>query len=779
MSTFFNTPTPSDPVTPKPVEAAEIPMEDDGAPSKAAFRVSLADSVPVLHFREASDTAVTKLNTDLGLSLDAVRFARLKSFFTHSVKRDPTVGELRLLNALDQNQKNSPHRIAVGELITQSETLASTWADMMQRHGDLHGVGESFRGVHPVSAPPCSLWDALSLEGRYLSRGGLRPSSVGGLPEEENRTLLLSCPREEAVAAAVGYTPVARVTFGEDHRSLWVRKNPPAEEPVFRPGDFLLHIPALTPRQVYALRNALDALPTPAAVLAAVANKSLLLTALDICPSLDLYIERIAPRSTRLPLDLLCALPPMETGKTDHLLRVSLKQIKPVTGLLRDLGLTATICGQARTGEQTVIHIRNAGGKEDIPAVRLPSEFLKATAAVYLHTFDVPRQTLPAPAPVYAPVSRMPSPHPTENGITPDGTDLTPITLHQGRLAVIPESKTAMSGASVTIPSAGMGYATAAGTAASVTDTLLEAGVSPESMILSVVVTLSSASLLRDSRLIEIICGINRLARDRGIPVDDPAIQIREAAEESIRLSVVAWAQAPELCDDPRVIPDRLWKSCSQPVHKESPSFLIPILSPAYEDSLQALCAALNRDVPSACSLLHISLIPPAEGDGNETADPADIRALCDGITGWATPIFAMSRVHAELILAEPTVREALNRKIHLGYSVIVLGEACQAFAKWGYLPPCLERLTTVDPAPKTATVVYGFEADCATRLLRCPPLAPRESADAYPHLLTLHLPNGQAIPDGFTHRDSRVLGLVNGLDVTTLSRFRCRNRFD
>ena len=80
MSTFFNTPTPSDPVTPKPAsEASEIPAEGEGSPSKASFRVPPADSVPVLHFREAADTAVTKLNADLGLSLDAIRFARRSS----------------------------------------------------------------------------------------------------------------------------------------------------------------------------------------------------------------------------------------------------------------------------------------------------------------------------------------------------------------------------------------------------------------------------------------------------------------------------------------------------------------------------------------------------------------------------------------------------------------------------------------------------------------------------------------------------------------------------
>jgi hypothetical protein len=300
-------------------------------------------------------------------------------------------------------------------------------------------------------------------------------------------------------------------------------------------------------------------------------------------------------------------------------------------------------------------------------------------------------------------------------------------------------------------------------------------------MVLSVSVTVNSPSLLRDSRLIEIICGINRLAHDRSIPVDDPVIRIREDAEEDIRLSVVGWGAASGL-DDPLLSSDRLWRDCGQPIHKESPAFLLPFLSPAYEDSLKALCAALNRDVPSACSLLPIPLTTPTAGGESEAAapvvDPTGIRTLCDGITGWATPIFAMNRTHAEMILAEPTVREALNRKIHLGYSVIVLGEACQAFAKWGFLPTCLKDLTAVETAPETATVVYHFEADVATRLLRCPPLAPRDDAVDFPHLLTLHLPDGQTIPDGFTYRDSRVLGLVNGLDVTLLPRLRCRNRF-
>ncbi|MBQ4112698.1 MAG: hypothetical protein IJD38_07875, partial [Clostridia bacterium] len=405
MPTFSNTPIPpTEPVTAKAASETVKAREDTGeTASKAAFRVPPSDSVTVRHFREAPDATITKLNADLGLSLDAMRFARLKSFFTHSVRRDPTVGELRLLDALDRGHKEAPERLAVGELITESETLAATWADMMDRHGVLHGAGNAFRGATPVAAPPCSLTEALSLEGLYLYHTGLRLPPDDGRGSPDSRTVLLSRPEDEAVAAAEGYTPVARISFGKDTRSLWVRSRPSSEIPSLHPGDFLLYLPGLTFSQVQDLRSRLDALPIPSAVLAPVAASSLLLTALEICPSLDLYADRLTEphtslRGSRLPVELLCAPPTRKPDRVDHLLRVSLKQIKPVTELVRELGLSATVCGQARTGEQTVIRVRNPGGKEDIPVVRLPTEFLKATAAVYLRPFEVPRQTVNPPA---------------------------------------------------------------------------------------------------------------------------------------------------------------------------------------------------------------------------------------------------------------------------------------------------------------------------------------------------------------------------------------------
>ena len=192
-----------------------------------------------------------------------------------------------------------------------------------------------------------------------------------------------------------------------------------------------------------------------------------------------------------------------------------------------------------------------------------------------------------------------------------------------------------------------------------------------------------------------------------------------------------------------------------------------------------------NMEIPTVLIRCEYKGASPTEIEVEVVKRIEDAISSIDGIQHISSSSLEdQGQVQVEFIMgtnvdiAATDIREALNRKIHLGYSVIVLGEACQAFAKWGFLPTCLEDLTAVETAPETATVVYHFEADVATRLLRCPPLAPRDDAVDFPHLLTLHLPDGQTIPDGFTYRDSRVLGLVNGLDVTLLSRLRCRNRF-
>ena len=825
MSTFSNTSTPA------------------GAET-TAFAPPPADSVTVLHFREASEAHLGKLNRDLGLSLDRFSLARLQSFFRDGAHRDPTVGELRLLDRLERSNRHAPCRLAVGELMTASDAVAATWADMMETHGILHRVGELKKGkTYPV-APPCTLTDALSLSGRYLYRTGLKSPVQDG---QGNSYLLLS-PAAEGPAAAEGYVPVARLSVGAESRSLWRRHGdaPYAIPP--RTGDFLLVLPDLTPASITALLEA-DAAGRPViGELRAVAGESLLSVLTAMGDGVDLYADRITTlRGTtaagRVPAELLCEMPaPRPDGTVDCLLRVPLKGVHAATEIIRSLHLTATVCGQLRTGERTVIRIRNAAGKEDIPVVELPTAFLRATAAVYLHRYEVERQTEKPIPPALPPISRQPSPYAAENGLTPEGVDLTPPILHEGQILAIPEADMLVSAVTLTLTEGGMGYASAADAAVTVSDRLAEAGVDPAAMALSVSVTVGAAggspahptdsppesrpSLLTSGMIPEVLCGLYRVAMDRELPVDDPAWAVDEGAE-GIRLTVVGWGYAPSLREDPALSTDRQWRYAGAPVHKESPLYLFPHVGSARIPCLSALAAALNRNAGAGCALHPVTVASvknDTDGLTRHALTEESAAALAEALRGWSTPVFALSHTETRLLLESPPVLAALERRVEMGYPVIVLGEACRAFAQYGLLPEALGEITDLTPAAKTATVTYRFPAEPSVRLLRGRLLAvkdpaPREAdgqadngmavtptdaskpprarfslaglftrstpyspagaasgeipaapvAEKPTALLALRLPDGTTVPDGFVGKNKRVLGLLNGMDTATL----------
>lgn len=102
---------------------------------------------------------------------------------------------------------------------------------------------------------------------------------------------------------------------------------------------------------------------------------------------------------------------------------------------------------------------------------------------------------------------------------------------------------------------------------------------------------------------------------------------------------------------------------------------------------------------------------------------------------------------------------------------MLVLGESCQVFAEWGYLPSALRELRAATDRPASAMVTYSLPAEPAVRLLRRDLLVPAnlQAALSEPHILTLHLPDGTQIPDGLIGRGGCVLGLLNGLDTAVL----------
>ncbi len=766
MSTFSNQPP------------ASAPAEGH------AFAAAPKDDMLVRNLRTSNaKKLLPQLNADLEMQLSEFTYTHIQSLFCNTVRRDPTVGELRLLDALDRHGKDTPARIAVGELTTKSPFIAETWADMMQKHGELHGVGNTLRGNQAVAAPPCTLTDALSLTGHYLERTETRPPKS---------TVLLSAPWQEAVASAEGYTPVARLLVGDGIQTLWTRTGDPLAVTPSHTGDFILYLPHAELGKIRTLvAGELDKVHPLSGDIRAIAQKSLLLTLLELCPGADLYADRLLANSQgngRIPVDILCAYPSVdESGVCDYLLRVPLKQVQGMNNTLKALGITAVICGQVRSNGHTVIHIRDEANKRDIPAADLPSASLISMASVYLHPMSAEQGDGGLPSPIRPSMTRLPSAVCGQNGLTPNGREAVALTLHEGQILRIPEAGVLVSTHSVSIPRRDTAFSASANAVVAVTDTLAEAGVTPLNMVVSVSLTAASVDMLTDGTAISAICGIYRVAAERGLPVEDPVITVAPV-EGLLALTVTAHAEDKEACDRLGITNDRQWCTPGHPVHKESPCFLLPVLRRSYEGSLKALSAALNRDYGAGCVIrpmvmdtteVEVAVEDFADGEENSpatrkesrhTLNPDSVKSLCEQFSNWQIPVFSMSEDDTRMLLSEPTVLEALTRLTDLGYSILVLGDSCKPFAEAGLLPAALTKIKPLSTAGTTATVTYTFPADAATRLLRRNLLTPAGRLnEGDKHLLTLRLSDGTAIPDGFVGRQGKVLGLLNGVDTAVL----------
>ena len=301
----------------------------------------LRDSTVVRHFRVNSpDEYLTRLNLDLGTALTVQDFLRIQVHFTNTAYRDPTVGELRLLDAVTQRNCYTADRIAVSELITQSPAVAETWADMMGKRGAL-GETIAISRSKKNSPPPCTLLDSLNLTGDYLYKTGMRSS--------EN-TVILSSPRQEAVAAAAGYLPIARIKVGGGVRSLWKRRERILEETPCRAGDMIFYVPKLTLQQAQALVAAeADKRRPSIGSIRALADASLLSTILTLCPSVDLHASRLpgaGQNGADIPFSTLCGRASVTAdGTCGYVLRVPLRLMQEATQALQAQNISFVACG--------------------------------------------------------------------------------------------------------------------------------------------------------------------------------------------------------------------------------------------------------------------------------------------------------------------------------------------------------------------------------------------------------------------------------------------------
>lgn len=128
-----------------------------------SFHATNLDSLLVSGFVDANESYCQYINQSLQLQFENIEYAHLKSYFHQIVKKNPTTGELILLDAL---AKNTPwaEKIACGELFCRHPIIAETWQDIMSAQYAQNGV-----------TTPVTLDDILSLPRKKLIAKGLLP----------------------------------------------------------------------------------------------------------------------------------------------------------------------------------------------------------------------------------------------------------------------------------------------------------------------------------------------------------------------------------------------------------------------------------------------------------------------------------------------------------------------------------------------------------------------------------------------------------------------------
>ena len=230
----------------------------------------------------------------------------------------------------------------------------------------------------------------------------------------------------------------------------------------------------------------------------------------------------------------------------------------------------------------------------------------------------------------------------------------------------------------------------------------------------------------------------------------------------------------------------------------DAPAFTFPVLHRSYEPSLRALAhllvshraatvslrpvamRTLEKDVRIPDAELPITYAAPSETDETlpeiprtrkeffNVPDPDSVRRLAERLTEEATPVFAMSTEDTRLLLTEPAIVSALEKRLELGYPIIALNGACAAFAEVGLLPSVLKRATAIPTAGLEITSVCSSTGITATRIPQADLHTFAMGVDASA-LVTMTLPDERTISDGFTGGGGKVLGLLNGVDHASL----------
>ncbi len=644
----------------------------------------LTDRTVIHGFCSADCEAYRQLNADFGLQLDSTRFSQWQTYFKHTARRDPTVGELRVLDALDRipSPASAAGRYAVSEFTTDSPVLAETWSDMMQKHALLHReLGDRRYGASTV--PPCTFEDMMNLTARYMRRTGARPA-------DGDRVVLLTEARQEAEAALLGYVPVSRMhTESGETITIAVRPVSALPDTTARTGDIVLYCPSVPVSAVAALMEGERHKKEPdIRAIRAITRKPLLSVLADMCSGVDLRVDRLTPNAKAwefsfLPMIHLCGMPAIPETCVSLVLCVPTKRAFQLVREMNALDMATVTLGQVRKDEQIVIYLRDETNTREVAAVSLPAHLLRAATGIYLTPYAPTAQPFPADQAdtlVRAvQMARLPGILPGEDGTNPSGQETVALTAPPAAVITLPEFGIHVTAteSQALITSPGEGYAVAIESVSAAVLALQQAfdssaaPLSSDSMSPPIrttgtksAKTPKAASPAWDPRrvtltvkltdgatqqpggapsvlLLETICGLYRAAAEWGLSPEDTVIQTERtpACDEcapgtpAVSLMVTAWVSDPVEANGKRgkkakqavALPIRIpndlqWNAVAKARYQDSPSFLLPTLRRSNEGSLKALGAALNRDRGCTCRIFPVAIQTVTVESPDETA---------------------------------------------------------------------------------------------------------------------------------------------------------------
>jgi hypothetical protein len=466
---------------------------------------ALADNLTVRGFRTLTPESLVRFNADVGTSLGTHQLAYIRGVFERELRRDPTVGEVRLLAAMERGSAYHADRITARELISTSDDLASTWADAMDKHRRL-------KEGSTTPPMPATLTDILQIPEQLAA---LDPTYKPVVPS-------LSVLPGDACLAAVASGRLARMSLHSPHGDRLVCTALPPVRPAakrVKEGDLLI-LAEHTDRSLLALRlsSLYDVTVT------SLDDTSVMSAVLASCEGADLYAEVLTPTQGYLPYELLCA-----DGRADCVLRVPSERLAAVRTALQDVGGRLVTFGRVRRDKRIVIHHLIPQPPVGDPPVAQPS---KRQAVV-----DLPAKVLRGVTMVYGyafhPASDIPMPS-FDMPDAPCGDDV----------VFVPELGLSAAFSSANVAEAGRGFSLAARAVTEALSSLPSDATSPS---LSVTVE----GTCTPDVLFEAVCGLYRAAVETACPMPDARVRVdMSSAKVSLRISVCAWAAATAPSED-------------------------------------------------------------------------------------------------------------------------------------------------------------------------------------------------------------------------------------